>query len=258
LKPNSLFGDVIRDCAATATARRFRTTVNFLNMPPMLARAHHWVYYDRMRRRHFLEISLSSVGGLLFYTLDRKPGRVLADQKPVRVPLRYFTQIEALQIAAAAARIFPSDDTGPGATEAGVILYIDRQLAGPYGQDRYRYTQPPFETSVPELGYQEKATPRDIYREGLKMLAGFDRFDSAAQDRALTKIEKTVFFSLLRTHVIEGMFCDPMHGGNIDMIGWQLIGFPGPQMSFEEEVDKYYGREFRPTPKSLQQVLGKK
>ena len=53
---------------------------------------------------------------------------------------------------------------------------------------------------------------------------------------------------MLRAHTIEGMFCDPMHGGNIDMIGWQLIGFPGPRATFDEEVDQYYGRAFRPSP----------
>lgn len=211
-----------------------------------------------MRRRQFLVLTLSSAGGLLFYTLDRKPGRVLASQKSIRVPLRFFTQSEALLIAAAAARIFPSDESGPGAEEAGVVIYIDRQLGGPYGRDRYRYTQPPFEASTPELGYQGKATPREIYREGLKMLAGFDRLGATAQDHALGKIENTLFFSLLQTHVIEGMFCDPMHGGNIDMIGWQLIGFPGPRMSFDEEIEKYHGREFRPKPASLQQVTGKR
>ncbi len=184
-----------------------------------------------MQRREFLTLTVSSVGGLLFYTLDRKPERVLAAS--VKVPLRFFTRAEALLIAAAAARIFPSDESGPGAEEAGVIIYIDRQLAGPYGRDRYRYTQPPFEERTPEFGYQGKATPREVYREGLKLLAGFDRLDAPAQDAALRKIEGTVFFELLRAHVIEGMFCDPMHGGNVDMLGWQLIGFPGPSMSFD-------------------------
>ena len=89
-----------------------------------------------MRRRSFLEISLGSLGGLLIYTLDGKAQRVTAGQKSIRVPLRFFTPSEAHVIAAAAARIFPSDDSGPGATEAGVILYIDRQLGGPYGRDR--------------------------------------------------------------------------------------------------------------------------
>jgi gluconate 2-dehydrogenase gamma chain len=210
-----------------------------------------------MRRRHFIEISLSSVGGLLFYTLDRAPHRLAAQDKTVRVPLRFFTAEEAAIVAAAAARIFPSDDTGPGATEASVIIYIDRQLAGPYGRDRYRYTHEPFADGPPELGYQGKPTPREIYRDGLKTLAGFAALSNANQDDALRKIETTLFFTLLRAHVIEGMFCDPVHGGNAGMIGWQLIGFPGPRMSFDDEVEQYYGRAYRPKPQSLADVTGK-
>lgn len=190
------------------------------------------------------------------YSLDRTPSRVHAQEGTLRVPLKFFTEEQALDVAAAAARIFPSDESGPGATEAGVVIYIDRQLAGPYGKDRYRYTQPPFEKGLPEQGYQDAANPRDIYREGLKPLAGFHRREAAEQDKILTGIESTVFFTLLRTHTIEGMFCDPMHGGNRDMIGWQLIGFPGPRMSYLEEVDQYHGRAFRPKPVSLAEVVG--
>jgi gluconate 2-dehydrogenase gamma chain len=208
-----------------------------------------------MRRRHFLEISVGAVGGVLVYSLDRRPQ--LLNAQTVRVPLRFFTAEEAHTIAAAASRIFPSDEAGPGANEAGVVIYIDRQLAGPYGRDRWRYTQAPFAEGAPELGYQGKETPREIYRAGVKLLDGFERLDPGAQDRALHSIETTLFFSLLRTHVIEGMFCDPMHGGNADMVGWQLIGFPGPSMSFDDEVEKYYGRAFRPAPHSLEQVVGK-
>ena len=109
---------------------------------------------------------------------------------------------------------------------------------------------------MPELGYQGKATPRDIYREGLRNLTGFDRLEPAEQDRILKQIEGSLFFALLRKHTIEGMVCDPMHGGNIDMVGWQLIGFPGPRMSNYEDVDKHFGEAFRPKPASLRQVMG--
>src|SRR2546429_1925435 len=50
----------------------------------------------------------------------------------------YTTLFRSLIVLAAVSRIFPSDDSGPGAREAGVAIYIDRQLAGPYGRDRYR------------------------------------------------------------------------------------------------------------------------
>src|SRR3954469_22075247 len=208
-----------------------------------------------MRRRHFLTLSATAVGGVLVYSLDREPLRVHAqDDRKVRVPLRFFTEPEALIVAAAVARIFPSDDSGPGAPEAGVAIYIDRQLASPFGRDRYRYTHAPFEQGLPEHGYQGKATPREVYREALASLAGFDRLSATAQDAKLHEIEATYFFRLLRQHTIEGMFCDPMHGGNADLIGWQLIGFPGPQMSWADHIDRHYGEAFRPKPAGLSDV----
>ena len=211
-----------------------------------------------MRRRHFLTLSATAVGGMLVFTLDRKPLVVHAQpERKVRVPLRFFEEREALVIAAAVGRIFPSDETGPGAPEAGVVLYIDRQLAGPYGRDRHRYTQPPFEEGVPEQGYQGKATPRELYREGLVALAAIARLTPSEQDAKLREIETTPFFQLLRQHTIEGMFCDPMHGGNADLIGWQIIGFPGPQMSWAAHIDQHYGQAFRPKPVSLSDVLGR-
>jgi gluconate 2-dehydrogenase gamma chain len=211
-----------------------------------------------MRRRHFLTFSATAVGGLLVFTLDRRPMRVHAQSAAqVRVPLRFFKEKEALIIAAAVARIFPSDESGPGATEAGVILYIDRQLAGAYGRDRYRYAQPPFEEGTPEHGYQGKAAPREIYREGLTLLRGFDQLAPEAQDARLREIERTYFFRLLRQHTIEGMFSDPMHGGNADLIGWQIIGFPGPQMSWAADIDQHYGKALRPKPESLSRIVGR-
>jgi gluconate 2-dehydrogenase gamma chain len=174
----------------------------------------------------------------------------------VRVPLRYFTAAEARVVAAACDRIFPSDESGPGAKEAGVVIYIDRQLAGPYGRDKYRYTKAPWVESRPEHGYQGKANPREVYRQGVAKLGDFADLPAAQQDERLKAIETTAFFQLLRAHTIEGMFCDPMHGGNVDLIGWQLIGFPGPRMSNYADVDKHYGEAFRPKPASLRQVTG--
>jgi gluconate 2-dehydrogenase gamma chain len=213
-----------------------------------------------MRRREFLTLSAASVGGVLVYSLDRKVSRLSAQTgQSLRIPLRFFSQSEALIIAAAASRIFPSDEAGPGAREAGVVVYIDRQLGGPWGRDAHRYTQGPFEENAPgEFGYQGKATPRQIYRQGLKDLAGFDRLEPTEQDQKLKSIETTLFFSLLRQNTIEGMFSDPIHGGNADMVGWQLIGFPGPRMSNYDDVDKHFGEAFRPKPVSLREASGRK
>jgi gluconate 2-dehydrogenase gamma chain len=210
-----------------------------------------------MKRREFIMLPARSLGGLLIYTLAGMPIRIKAEEGTIRLPLRFFTATEARVISAACERIFPGDENGPGAHEAGVIMYIDHQLAGPYGLDRYRYTKGPFVESDPEHGYQGKANPQEIYREGLQRLGvDFVDQDATKQDDRLRALEKTMFFRLLRTHTIEGMFSDPLHGGNAGLIGWQLIGYPGPQMSFWEEIDKNYGQPWRGRPMSLEQLVG--
>jgi gluconate 2-dehydrogenase gamma chain len=215
-----------------------------------------------MRRRQFLVLSAASIGGILVYSLDRRASRIFAQEKSagtLKIPLRFFTEEEALIVAAAAARIFPTDDSGPGAKEAGVVIYIDRQLAGPWGRDRFRYTQGPFDENAPrEFGYQGKATPRETYRTGLATLKGFDKLSPDEQDKKLHEIENTHLFALLRQNTIEGMFSDPVHGGNVDMVGWQLVGFPGPRMSNRDDLTKHFGEAFRPNLISLEQAIGRK
>jgi gluconate 2-dehydrogenase gamma chain len=213
-----------------------------------------------MKRREFLIIPAASIGGTLLYTLAGEPFLLKAQTKDgsVKVPLRFFTAEEARVVAAACERIFPSDNSGPGATEAAVVIYIDRQLAGPYGHDKYRYTKGPWVDSVPEHGYQGKENPQETYRQGIKSLGAFTSLSMDEQIQKLKAIEHTHFFQLLRTHTIEGMFCDPMHGGNAGLIGWQLIGFPGPQMSYRDEIDKHFGEPYRPKPASLEQITGRR
>jgi gluconate 2-dehydrogenase gamma chain len=212
-----------------------------------------------MKRREFLTIPAGALGGTLLFTLAREPLRLEAQDGVVKVPLRFFTAAEALVIVAACERIFPTDSAGPGAKEAGVVIYIDRQLAGPYGADKYRFTQGPWVESFAEHGYQAKENPRETYRDGLtKLGTNFAELSADEQMQKLQSIEKTHFFQLLRTHTIEGMFCDPMHGGNAGLIGWQLIGYPGPQMSYKKDVDQHFGAEWRPKPEGLEQIMRRK
>jgi gluconate 2-dehydrogenase gamma chain len=210
-----------------------------------------------MKRREFLVLPVQSLGGVLLYTLAGEPIRLQAQEGKVKVPLRFFTATEAATVSAACARIFPADESGPGATEAGVIIYIDRQLAGPYGRDKYRYTKAPWVESVPEHGYQGRAAPREIYRAGIPQLGNFTELTASQQDERLQSIEDSNFFQMLRRHTIEGMLCDPMHGGNAGLIGWQLIGYPGPVMSYREEIDKFHGLPFKRRPISLAQAAGR-
>ena len=212
-----------------------------------------------MKRREFITLPAKTLGGLLVYTLSGKPMLMHGEETSVTVRLRFFTRAEARVVAAACERIMPSDDTGPGAKEAGVVIYIDRQLAGPYGTDRYRYTRGPFVEAGPEYGYQGEANPQEIYHDGLRKLgSGFAGLETERQDELLRAMEKGVFFRMLRMHTIEGVFSDPLHGGNAGMIGWQLIGFPGPRMDYDyrDRIDQNAGHPWRPRPEDLEAMMG--
>src|SRR5579871_1394060 len=142
-----------------------------------------------MKRREFLTMPAAGLGGALFFTLAGAPVRMHAQTGEIKVPLRFFTASEARVVQAACERIFPADETGPGATEAGVVIYIDGQLAGPYGRDKYRYTKGPWVESLPEHGYQGRETPREIYRKGIKDLGNFASLSTEEQIKKLTAIE---------------------------------------------------------------------
>ncbi len=170
----------------------------------------------------------------------------------------YFNAEEWTFLKAAVERLIPADDMGPGALEAGVPEYIDRQMNTPYAAGALWYMQGPFKAdAAPEMGWQSKLVPKDIYRLGIaavdawcKDLKGqvFAAQDSATRDALLKQLEAgtpqfeavpaKLFFNLLLQNTKEGFFSDPIHGGNKGLVGWTLIGFPGARADFMDWVER--------------------
>lgn len=161
-------------------------------------------------------------------------------------------------ILAAVARLIPSDGAGPGALEAQVPIFIDRQLAGDFGQGRDWYMTGPHDASAaPELGWQTPLTPADVYRRAIPAFdtwcrvqhgAAFAGLDAEQQNAALTALadgevdlppELRDFFDLLLSNTKEGYFADPLYGGNFGMQAWVYIGFPGARANFRDWVGRY-------------------
>ena len=174
----------------------------------------------------------------------------------------FFSRHEANTVAAAAARIFPTDDLGPGATEAGVVHYIDRALAGHDAglQELYRrgvalldrLAGRPFHETPPE---QQESILTAIEQgsdppEGLVAGAPRARADAGPQAAPSAEPLPRLFFQALVTHTREGLFSDPVHGGNRGMVGWRLLGHPGVQLAYSE-ADYQPGAEVRRAPRSL-------
>lgn len=158
----------------------------------------------------------------------------------------YLTQPEIRFLDAALERLIPADELGPGAKEADVAYYIDRQLCSVWGTHGRNYRSGPWLEGAPEQGFQSRLTPQEIYRAGIRETnlycrAKYDKhfeFLSAAQrDEVLQALEQgkieleslssKLFFDLLWRNTEEGFFADPMYGGNRDKVGWKLLGFPG-------------------------------
>jgi gluconate 2-dehydrogenase gamma chain len=143
----------------------------------------------------------------------------------------FFNVSDMQTVAAIAERIMPGAAGKPGAHDAGVVNYIDLALAGAYSDQQ------------------------EFYRHGLTQLHAycdvtyhkpFVQLSSAQQDEVLTVLDSgkatgfdwpsaQSFFSTLRKHTMEGMFADPVYGGNKDFAGWRLVGFPGAQQLFTQE-----------------------
>ena len=117
---------------------------------------------------------------------------------------------EAREFAAIAARIIPTDET-PGATEAGVIYFIDNVL----GTSRPEALEP-MRAGLASL----QASAQSTYGS-----ASFSTLTPEQQDALLVSIEETEFFGTMRYMTIAGMFSLPEYGGNRDYAGWKLIGF---------------------------------
>jgi gluconate 2-dehydrogenase gamma chain len=143
----------------------------------------------------------------------------------------FFNDDDAATVAAFAERLMPGAPGSPGATDANVLNYIDLALAGAYSEQQ------------------------DFYRRGLAALdaycrkthnAPFVKLDAAGQDEVIAGLEQnkasgfawptaSAFFNTVRTHTMEGMFADPVYGGNKDFAGWRLVGFPGAHPAFSPE-----------------------
>jgi gluconate 2-dehydrogenase gamma chain len=223
----------------------------------------------RPRRRELLAALALALGGgsarghagILHGALPWMPGKMQPPQPVLPGGWRYFTAGEAATIEALVDRLIPTDPETPGGKDAGCAVFIDRQLAGPYGQSDGLYTAGPFHDGTKEQGPQSPIDPADHYRKALAALDehcrdvhGGKRFSELAdtdKDTVIAGLEdgtvdlgdaKGSFFKQLLKDTQEGFFADPIYGGNRDMAAWKMIGFPGARYDYRDWVDRHNER----------------
>jgi gluconate 2-dehydrogenase gamma chain len=180
---------------------------------------------------------------ILFPLLSPGPGPTIAAQSPgaaVVSTVETLTTVEAETLGAIAARLIPTDGSGPGATEARAAQYIDRALGGALA---------PFREA-----YRAGLAAIDRYAQSSKG-SSFARLSATDQDELLRQVERnavtgfptdaSAFFNLVLSHTIQGTFCDPHYGGNANFAGWDLINYPGVRLAVTAEEQ---GLNAHPSP----------
>jgi gluconate 2-dehydrogenase gamma chain len=132
---------------------------------------------------------------------------------------RSLAATQAATLRAVLARLIPADEHGPGAVEAGVLSFLDSELAGALRGRRGRYAA------------------------GLDALGpDFAELDPAEQDAILRRAEAgelgaelRAWFELVLGDCIDGYLSDPAYGGNRGSAGWKVVGYPGPALVWREE-----------------------
>ena len=221
-------------------------------------------------RRNILSAGLvaGSAGALGHLPSDAKtiageipwaPGVANAPEPITPGSYQFFSPGEAAFVDAAISRLIPEDELGPGARDAGVTTFIDRQLAGSFGAAESWYMQGPWADGTKSQGYQTRLTPAQLYRAAIKAIdehcratnsgKSFAELAPEQQDQILTGLEKgeiklkgaeaVTFFETFLQNTIEGFFSDPIYGGNREMAGWKLIGFPGARYDYRPYVAKH-------------------
>ena len=125
----------------------------------------------------------------------------------------FFTDAEAACVMALCEQIIPADEHGGGATEAGVINYIDRQLVAVFDYDQVVYHQ-----GISAL----QANCLELYGR---------RFESLGPDlqhTICTQLEESRFFRLLISHTMQGFYGPPRHGGNRNYMSYKMMGLDFP------------------------------
>jgi gluconate 2-dehydrogenase gamma chain len=221
---------------------------------------------SRFNRRDFLKVAAPAA---IAITQSRITARPAEDASPPYVPT-FFNTAEWRFINSAVDRLIPVDAHGPGGVEAGVPIFIDRQMDMPYGHGAYFYTQGPFHIDAhPTLGYQLQHTPRELYKLGIAAAdsackraksCAYADLSQSDQEQFLAAMEKgqvafdgppaATFFAQLLTNVREGYFADPLYGGNRGMGGWKMIGFPGARADFTNWMNQQ-GRAYPYGPVSI-------
>src|SRR6202162_2473491 len=114
-------------------------------------------------------------------------------------------------------RLIPKDELGPGATECGVAVYINRSLGDYLAPEKTAFIAGIDATDAFARRTEDRAFADLSPEKQDAMMTAMDNGTAAGFPDA------RAFFGRVRRLALEGMFGDPSYGGNRKFAGWGLI-----------------------------------
>ncbi len=224
-------------------------------------------------RRDFLKSAVA--GGAAAATATVSMPQTAQAQQGAAAPggagYTFFNSDEAAFVEALVDHMVPADELTAKGTDLGLNIFIDRALAGSWGKGDRLYMQGPWEQGTPSQGYQLPLTPAELYRAGIEAANRhsvktygkvFDRITEEQRQEMLAglfagKVEfdngppARAFFTIVYQTVMEGMFADPIYGGNKNKAGWKMIGFPGVIQVNQQNIANFKNKKFSVEPTGI-------
>lgn len=157
---------------------------------------------------------------------------------------RFFTEAEAKTVIAFAEQIIPAD-SDPGATDANVINFIDKQLVSPYTrfQEIYRKGIPAIENSAQKL-FQKAFYELDFVVQTefiIKMENG------ELPEELWEETSQASFFRLMLDHTMQGFYGSPRHGGNVNYVSYKMMKLDYPHVMGQNRYESKCAQQPLPT-----------
>jgi gluconate 2-dehydrogenase gamma chain len=167
----------------------------------------------------------------------------------------------------------PADHLTPNGVDCGLAIYMDRQLAGGFGQGERLYMHGPWKKGKPQFGYQLPLTPEQFFKVGVaaantacrtQFNKNFDALTPADADAFLTQLASgkvtdprvplgSWFNELVYPLFEQACYADPIYGGNADKVFWRMIGYPGLPATHQRDIVEFRGKPYpgAKDPKSI-------
>ena len=151
---------------------------------------------------------------------------------------RVLTPEEARLVEAVSEQIIPAD-RDPGAKDAGVVYFIDRQLDGPYKRFAAKYRKGLACLEQTSQAMFKKPFASLEWNDQTRLLQALE--SNKAPKDIWTKPSASEFFNLIRDHSMQGFYGSPRHGGNRNYVSYKMMGLEYPRIIGQNRYPKQSG-----------------